>query len=72
MSAILRVTDGELLVFYSMSFLSRTANYLQTFTKISGWEVLLFSKIDNFDVKAFKNWWNFLTFNFFLIFEFWQ
>ena len=29
-------------------------NYLQTFIKISGWEVLLFLKIDNFSVKPLK------------------
>ena len=40
--------------FHSMSFCSRTANYLYTFSKISGREVLLFLKVDISLSKPFK------------------
>ena len=50
-----------------MSFCSRTANYLQTFIKISEWRVFLFLKIYNFTVKAFKNWRNFWTVKFLIL-----
>ena len=61
MGVILRVMAGEILIFYSMSFCSRTANCLQNCTEISGWEVLLFRKTDKFTIKAFENSPNFLT-----------
>ena len=51
MGVILRVADGENLIF-SIYAVQLTICKL----KISGWEVLLFLKIDNFKVKAFKNW----------------
>ena len=50
MGVTLRVTDGEIFIFCSHS-----PNYLQTFIKISGWEVLLFFKIDNLKIdQVFK------------------
>ena len=48
-----------------MLLLSCAANYLKTFIKISGWEVLLFLKIDTFMAKSFTNRQIFLTVKFF-------
>ena len=51
--------------FYLMSYCGLTANYLWTFIKISGWDILLFLKTDNFTIKAFESWRNFLTVKYF-------
>ena len=47
---LLRVTDGEILIFQTMLFCNRSPNYLQIFVKISEWEVPLFLKSDNGDI----------------------
>ena len=57
MGVILPITDSEILIsfFHSMLLCGGSPDYLQAFIKISGLEVLLFSEINEFMVKAFKN-----------------
>ena len=68
MGVILRITDGKILIF---SIRGRSVALKLTicniFVKISGWNVLLFLKIDNFTVQLTK----FFNDEIFLNFEFW-